>query len=216
MGVQNATHASDFLAAEHVWASCDFSFGHAPRSARELGEFMNQPFHDDWPFQWTCDTLAAIRRFSPITTLSRCIFHQRVCGERAHLCVRCEQIFKHVEKKIIFSHIFKTDVYLRKIGKPSRNFKIFPMLTKTKCVWVCVGGWRGREVTLTSCRKESRHFDVCDHEEDCHHEDGCYPEEEELGGGFVSTFIVPSGWLIWSLSNLLPGMKSWVRALPDS
>ena len=53
------------------------------------------------------------------------------------------------------------------------------------------------------------------------HEEGCHSEEEELGHGFVSyhlqpvvdtlrTFVVPSEWFIWSLSNLLLGMKSWV------
>ena len=79
------------------------------------------------------------------------------------------------------------------------------------------------ETTLTCKKNRSHHFDVCDHEEHCHHEDGCHPEEEELADGSVSyhrqpclwvdtlrAFIVPSEWLIWSLSNLLPGMKSWV------
>ena len=66
MGVQNTTLAR-YLSAEHFWAYCDFSYGHEPRSARELDlllwEYINHLFHDDCPVQWSCDTLAAVRRF---------------------------------------------------------------------------------------------------------------------------------------------------------
>ena len=77
MGVQNTTLARCSLAAERFWAYCDFSVGHVPRSARELdlhlGECVNHLFHDDRPFQWGCDTLAAVRRFLPSWRDSTCL-----------------------------------------------------------------------------------------------------------------------------------------------
>ena len=67
MSVQNTTFARFFFASERFWSDCDFSFGHVRRSARELDLFVGEPvdclFHGACPFQWSGDTLAAVRRF---------------------------------------------------------------------------------------------------------------------------------------------------------